>query len=163
MWKGAIYPRMRLKGLFVFLVSFAPPTPTSPLALKGCRSREGEEKGKRADMIMVRVVGCQRFTLLACSLAKKIKIWLQHEKYRMSAISCHDIGDSIYFFIIMQRLSGFLNCRLSPTNASQQHQRLTKTHLAVRERKHICLFPFCFDSVSANSSSGLAVKGWKLL
>lgn len=67
------------------------------------------------------------------------------------------------FFIIMQRLSGFLNCRLSPTNVSQQHQRLTKTHLAVRERKHICLFPFCFDSLSINSSSGLAVKGWKLL
>lgn len=68
-WKGAIYPRMRLKALFVFLVSFAPPHPHPTLGLKGCGSREGE--GKRADMIMVRVLGCQRFTLLACSLAKK--------------------------------------------------------------------------------------------
>lgn len=45
-WKGAIYPRMRLKALFVFLVSFAPPSPAPPLALRAVeavREREREQ------------------------------------------------------------------------------------------------------------------------
>lgn len=117
-------PKNETESSFRFSCLLCTPHPRPTLGLKGCRSREGE--GKRADMIMVRVLGCQRFTLLACSLAKKIQIWLQHEKYRMSAISSHDIGDSIYFFYYyakakwLFKLPPFTNKCVSATPASDK-------------------------------------------
>lgn len=66
-------PENETESSFRFSCLLCTPRPRPTLGLKGCRSHEGEEKGKRADMIMVRVLGCQRFTLLACSSAKKYK------------------------------------------------------------------------------------------
>lgn len=54
----------------------------------------------RAELKMIRVRGCHSFTYMFISQKK-----LQHEKYRMAAISSDDKGDSAIYV----RLSGVLN------------------------------------------------------
>lgn len=108
-WRGAIYHRMRLKALSFFLSPHS-----APSGSRVVEAKRGRKEG--AELTMIRVGGCQRFTYVFISQKR-----LQHEKYRISAISSHDIGDSHVFYILFLRLSGILNCWLSPVIVSQRH------------------------------------------
>lgn len=99
--EGGYLPENETESIFVFLVS---------LRLKGCRSRA--EESESSEFKMIRGVLSQVYLQYVFISQKR----LQHEKYRMS----HDIGDSS-FFILFLRLSGILNCWLSPMNMSQKH------------------------------------------
>lgn len=101
-------PENETESAFVFLV-FLLFYPSGSRVVEAQRRGVGKE---RAELKMIRVGGCHRFTYVFISQKR-----LQHEKYVMSAISSHDLGDSNVFL----RLSGILNCWLSPMNMSKKH------------------------------------------
>lgn len=151
-------PENETESTLVFHVSWR-----RSLGLKCCSSQE-RKKRKKENWQRLEWGGCQQFTYMVISQRR-----LQHEKYRISVIFSHDRGGSIFYYFC-ERLSGTLNCWVSPVNVWKSLQRADKFQLStnfwqryiwlpIKAKPHLVI-PFCFDKFSAKSPLELLDKGW---